>query len=197
MSESLPFYRLLLKSDAAFVYSHKVFSLQWLRSQYGHNQVTRLAAGSLAGMTAVMCTYPLDMIRARLAFQVAGEVFYTGIMDAFKVIFTQEGGIRALYRGIVPTMIGMAPYAGKLLVIAQYLKYPFDQILSSPNFILSSLVSTGLSFYCFDTLKTTLLESFPDVFGRPCPNNDGQVVLVIPAKLLCGGMAGAFAQTIS
>ena len=68
----------------------------------------------LLGMTAVICTYPLDVIRARLAFQVAGETFYTGIYDAFRVMITQEGGLRALYRGIVPTMLGMAPYAGLL-----------------------------------------------------------------------------------
>lgn len=64
-------------------------------------------------MTAVIFTYPLDVIRARLAFQVAGETFYTGIYDAFRVMLTQEGGLRALYRGIVPTMLGMAPYAGQ------------------------------------------------------------------------------------
>ena len=71
-----------------------------------------LAAGSLAGMTAVMATYPLDVIRARLAFQIAGEALYTGVGHAFKVMLTQEGGIRALYKGIVPTMLGMVPYAG-------------------------------------------------------------------------------------
>ena len=65
-------------------------------------------------MTAVLFTYPLDVIRARLAFQVAGEM-YSGIIHAFKVIFTEEGGVRALYRGMVPTMLGMAPYAGLLL----------------------------------------------------------------------------------
>ena len=68
----------------------------------------------LAGMTAVLLTYPLDVIRARLAFQVAGEVIYTGVVDAFRVMITREGGFRALYKGIVPTMIGMAPYAGLL-----------------------------------------------------------------------------------
>ena len=60
----------------------------------------------------MILTYPLDVIRARLAFQVAGEILYTGVFDAFRVMMTQEGGFRALYKGIVPTMIGMAPYAG-------------------------------------------------------------------------------------
>ena len=29
-----------------------------------------------------------------------------------RVIVTREGGLCALYKGIVPTMIGIAPYAG-------------------------------------------------------------------------------------
>lgn len=38
-------------------------------------------------MTAVICTYPLDVIRARLAFQVTGEHRYTGIANAFHTIY--------------------------------------------------------------------------------------------------------------
>lgn len=42
---------------------------------------------SSIGMTAVICTYPLDVIRARLAFQVTGELGYTGIGNAFQTIY--------------------------------------------------------------------------------------------------------------
>ena len=44
-------------------------------------------AGSAAGVTAVTLTYPLDVIRARLAFQVAGEHLYVGIIHAGITIF--------------------------------------------------------------------------------------------------------------
>jgi len=130
------------------------------------SQMDKLAAGSLAGMTAVSLTYPLDVIRARLAFQVAGENMYTGVVDAFKVILTQEGGMRALYKGIVPTMLGMAPYA-------------------------------GLSFYCFETLKKICIDHFPGTLGKPSSSSNNGLVLILPAKLICGGLAGAFAQTVS
>lgn len=76
----------------------------------GH--IHRLMAGSMAGMTAVICTYPLDMVRARLAFQVKGEHRYTGIANAFQTIYHKEGGVLGFYRGLTPTLIGMAPYAG-------------------------------------------------------------------------------------
>ncbi|XP_006728977.1 graves disease carrier protein [Leptonychotes weddellii] len=86
----------------------------------GH--VHRLMAGSMAGMTAVICTYPLDMVRVRLAFQVKGEHTYTGIIHAFKTIYAKEGGFLGFYRGLMPTILGMAPYAG----IFKFGIYPFD-----------------------------------------------------------------------
>ncbi|ELU15657.1 hypothetical protein CAPTEDRAFT_187133 [Capitella teleta] len=151
---------------AAVQFTSYEYYKEWLRLHFGPGHLSKLAAGSLAGMTAVMLTYPLDVIRTRLAFQVAGETVYAGIFDAFRVMVTREGGLRALYKGIVPTMLGMAPYA-------------------------------GLSFYCFESLKVLLLEKFPDLCGKPCSMGDGSLVLIIPAKLLCGGLAGALAQTVS
>ncbi|XP_033835394.1 graves disease carrier protein [Periophthalmus magnuspinnatus] len=71
-----------------------------------------LMAGSMAGMTAVVFTYPLDVVRARLAFQVKGEHRYTGIINAFQTIYLKEGGLYGFYRGLIPTLIGMAPYSG-------------------------------------------------------------------------------------
>lgn len=72
-------------------------------------------------MTAVMLTYPLDVVRARLAFQFAGEDMYLGIIHTVKVMFTREGGVRGLYRGIIPTLIGMMPYAGMFLQLTSSL----------------------------------------------------------------------------
>jgi solute carrier family 25 (mitochondrial carrier protein), member 16 len=46
-----------------------------------------LACGSLAGITAVTSTYPLDVIRSRLAFQYKGEHMYSGIIDCIKKIY--------------------------------------------------------------------------------------------------------------
>uniref|UniRef100_H3B219 Solute carrier family 25 member 16 n=1 Tax=Latimeria chalumnae TaxID=7897 RepID=H3B219_LATCH len=126
----------------------------------------RLKMSCFAGITAVICTYPLDMIRVRLAFQVKGEHRYTGIVHAFKTIYTQEGGFRGFYRGLTPTIIGMAPYA-------------------------------GFSFFTFGTLKSLGLNHAPALLGRPSSDNPDVLVLKTHINLLCGGIAGAIAQTIS
>lgn len=47
----------------------------------------KFLAGAGAGLTAVGLTYPLDTIRARLAFQVTGEHRYRGIVHAAVTIF--------------------------------------------------------------------------------------------------------------
>ncbi|XP_029551897.1 mitochondrial coenzyme A transporter SLC25A42 [Salmo trutta] len=69
----------------------------------------RFLAGSLAGTTAVMLTYPLDMVRARMA--VTPRQMYSNIMHVF-VRITQEEGIKTLYRGFCPTILGVIPYSG-------------------------------------------------------------------------------------
>ena len=62
-------------------------------------------AGSTAGVISTTATFPLDTIRARLAFQVR-ERKYQGIINTGQAIFRNEGGVRGLYRGLLPTLIG-------------------------------------------------------------------------------------------
>ena len=92
------------------------FSFEKYKSFYnsllGESHFNKLIAGSSAGVTAVAFTYPLDLVRARLAFQITGEHRYNGIREAFTQIYTKEGKIPAFYRGVSATVIGMIPYAG-------------------------------------------------------------------------------------
>ncbi|KAH7286558.1 hypothetical protein KP509_32G012600 [Ceratopteris richardii] len=84
-----------------------------------------LMAGSLAGGTAVLCTYPLDLVRTTLAYQVRDPTrsfqAYTGIRDVFyKVV--KANGVRGLYGGIGPTLCGIVPYAGLKFFVYERLK---------------------------------------------------------------------------
>ncbi|XP_058206646.1 mitochondrial carrier protein CoAc2 [Rhododendron vialii] len=89
----------------------------------GRGPVLDLVAGSFAGGTAVLFTYPLDLVRTKLAYQVVGspklnvkglvhsEQVYRGIVDCFSKTY-KEAGIRGLYRGVAPSLYGIFPYAG-------------------------------------------------------------------------------------
>ncbi|XP_068196505.1 mitochondrial coenzyme A transporter SLC25A42 [Antennarius striatus] len=69
----------------------------------------RLLAGSMAGTTAALLTYPLDMVRARMA--VTPKEMYSNILHVF-VRISREEGLKTLYRGFTPTILGVVPYAG-------------------------------------------------------------------------------------
>jgi solute carrier family 25 protein 16 len=130
----------------------------------GHVHI--LMAGSVAGMTAVICTYPLDMVRVPLAFQVKGEHTYTGIIHTFKTIYAKESGFLGFYSDLMPIILGMAPYA-------------------------------DVSFFTFGILKSVGLSHAPVFLGRHLSDNPNVLVLKTHINLLCGGIAGATAQTIS
>lgn len=83
------------------------------------SQIFKLFAGSLAGINAVVMTYPLDLVRARLAFVVdpksatGVKVSRPGVFGTLSSIAKNEGGILGLYRGLTPTLCHIVPYAGK------------------------------------------------------------------------------------
>ncbi|KAI0330140.1 mitochondrial carrier [Cubamyces sp. BRFM 1775] len=108
--------------------------LQWFTG-YGAKTLdtpTRLCAGALAGITSVCTTYPLDLVRSRLSIAtasiplqnaaataapstVAAAVFTPQELTMWGMtlkVMREEGGVRALYRGLVPTAMGVAPYVG-------------------------------------------------------------------------------------
>jgi len=83
--------------------------------------LVNLIGGSMAGATAVIFTYPLDLVRVRFAVAVENNQ-YRGVWHALKVISRNEGGVRALYKGIGPTIMGIAPYAGMNFASFEFLK---------------------------------------------------------------------------
>ncbi|KAF8447074.1 mitochondrial carrier domain-containing protein [Kalaharituber pfeilii] len=78
----------------------------------------RLTAGAMAGVTSVVATYPLDIVRTRLSIQSASfaslkkETKLPGMWGTMKNMYKTEGGFVALYRGLGPTLAGVAPYVG-------------------------------------------------------------------------------------
>jgi solute carrier family 25 protein 42 len=66
-------------------------------------------AGSLAGVVSTAATYPLDLARARMA--VTHKDQYNSPLEVFIKIIREERP-KNLYRGFVPTIIGVIPYAG-------------------------------------------------------------------------------------
>ena len=79
----------------------------------------RMAAGALAGATSQVIIYPLELVKTRLAVCPAGT--YRGIVDCARKVLKQEG-IRSFYRGLLPSMMGILPYAGVDITVFEMLK---------------------------------------------------------------------------
>ena len=85
----------------------------------------RVLAGAAAGAVSVALTYPLDLLRARLA--VAQELpggapkpmlgLWAALLD-----MRRTGGMLSLYRGLGPTLVGILPYAGISFTVYEALK---------------------------------------------------------------------------
>ncbi|XP_020549048.1 mitochondrial substrate carrier family protein B-like isoform X4 [Sesamum indicum] len=67
----------------------------------------RLVGGGLAGVTAASVTYPLDLVRTRLATQ-RNVIYYRGIWHALYTI-SKEEGVFGLYKGLGATLLGVGP----------------------------------------------------------------------------------------
>ncbi|ODQ64152.1 mitochondrial carrier [Nadsonia fulvescens var. elongata DSM 6958] len=99
----------------------------------------RMTSGGLGGVMSVAVTYPLDLVRTRLSIQTAtigkdalragtslppSKVTQQpqGIWSVTKQVYRTEGGFKGLYRGIIPTTIGVAPFVGINFAVYEYLR---------------------------------------------------------------------------
>ncbi|KAL4649279.1 hypothetical protein ACB092_01G004000 [Castanea dentata] len=104
----------------------------WILNNYsalGTGPLIDLLAGSAAGGTAVLCTYPLDLARTKLAYQVTdtrgsfnygmksnhAQLAYNGIKDVLRSVYRKE-----VFEG--PTLTGILTYAGIKFYIYEELK---------------------------------------------------------------------------
>lgn len=102
----------------------KFMAYEQIKRLIGTDQETlgileRFVAGSLAGAIAQSSIYPMEVLKTRLALRKTGQ--YSGIADCAKRIFQKEG-FRAFYKGYVPNILGIIPYAGIDLAVYETLK---------------------------------------------------------------------------
>ncbi|XP_065067634.1 uncharacterized protein LOC135693173 isoform X1 [Rhopilema esculentum] len=101
----------------------------------------RLLSGATAGVVANTLTHPLDVVRARLTVQdrtTADVTRYRGISHAIQTIKSQEG-VAALFRGLGPTLVSIAPFLAIQQCVYDVLKN------SSVTTIFGNNVSTFLA----------------------------------------------------
>ncbi|CAP39734.2 Protein CBR-BUS-18 [Caenorhabditis briggsae] len=82
--------------------------------------IERLCAGSAAGAISQSAIYPMEVMKTRLALRKTGQLD-RGVIHFAHKMYTKEG-IRCFYKGYLPNLIGIIPYAGIDLAIYETLK---------------------------------------------------------------------------
>ncbi|XP_059509180.1 graves disease carrier protein isoform X3 [Stegostoma tigrinum] len=161
----------------------------WLRS---------LVAGGIAGCCAKSTIAPLD--RVKILLQAHNRHYkHLGVFSTLRAV-PQKEGFLGLYKGNGAMMVRIFPY-GAIQFTA------FDRYRKEGGFqgfyrgltptIIGMAPYAGISFFTFGTLKSIGLSQAPGILGRPSSDNPNVLVLKTHVNLLCGGIAGAFAQTVS
>ncbi|CAL5193042.1 unnamed protein product [Lathyrus oleraceus] len=81
----------------------------------------RLLAGGIAGGVAQTAIYPMDLVKTRLQTYACANGKIPSLGSLSKDILVQEGP-RAFYRGLIPSILGIIPYAGIDLAAYETLK---------------------------------------------------------------------------
>lgn len=166
--------------------------------------VRRLLAGSLSGVTSVFFTYPLDLIRVRLAFETKNNFHLNPAFQPHKHHYDYRGGrliqtslmifreanessslrgITNFYRGFLPTILGMIPYAG----VSFWAHDMFHDIFRSAYLAPYALM---------DFLEPD--ERYPEDKDNIDNNSRAhRKPLTTWAQLTAGGLAGMCSQTAS
>lgn len=124
-----------------------------------------IASGSLAGATSLVFVYSLDFARTRLANDAknaGGSRQFTGLLDVYRKTIASDG-LAGLYRGFVPSVMGIVVYRGlyfglydsaKPLVLVGPLEGNF---LASFALGWSSTALAGLASYPLDTVRRRMM----------------------------------------
>lgn len=115
----------------------------------------KLLAGSLAGTLAVSVTYPFDIIRARITYDLAHKDNYPGpAKNIFKTIIFQlsresnhpqtKFPLKGFYQGFLPTILGIIPYAGVSFSVFECLKQKLQKFNGSDNVPSFQIFVSGL-----------------------------------------------------
>eukprot|EP01147_Barroeca_monosierra_P002784 gene2784-8142_t len=157
--------------------------LHCVRNMYTHEGIfgfwkdnvwINFIAGCVGAAAATLSTYPLDVVRTRMATQGEPKVYRTFIHSL--VTITQTEGLFALYRGLGPTLIGVMPYVGMSFAVYIGAK----EALASRNFFKQQVIS-------HDSLESLSSSQSTSVMSSHSSSSD---------KAIAGAVAGVVSKTI-
>lgn len=167
-----------------------------VRKQFGatvFNAVPDFYSGAVAGSVATLVSFPFDVVRTRLVAQSENYKVYRSVSQTFHSLITTEG-VSALYKGLLPTIIQVAPHAG-----VQFMSYKFFESVYCRMFncslenrsgvFTSSVISGSLAGFC---AKTAV---YPFDLCRKRLQVQGFDRKVFGENFVCNGLVDCFRKT--
>ncbi|KAG7396688.1 Hydrogenosomal carrier protein [Phytophthora boehmeriae] len=135
--------------------------------------MTMFASGALAGATATVACYPIDLIRTRLATQLNSDIRYTGIRHAVQRISAEEGFL-GLYRGMGATLM-----------------------VTVPNLAINFTLYESLKDYARAFRRNQALEGLTGIDREEAAERHDNTHLGVADTLFCGGTAGIASSLVT
>lgn len=162
--------------------------------------VGRLICGGCAGITSVTFTYPLDIVRTRLSIQTASfaslakhEGKPPGMWPTMVLMYKTEGGVRGLYRGILPTVAGVAPYVGLNFMVYEavrgYFTEPGEKNPPWYRKLAAGAISGAVAQTCtypFDVLRRRFQVNSMSGMGYQYTSISGAIVTIVKEEGIPG-----------
>ncbi|KAG6552667.1 hypothetical protein Mapa_005614 [Marchantia paleacea] len=118
--------------------------------------LSRLTAGACAGMTSTLVTYPLDVLRLRMTTDTAAKTMGQVALNMMK-----EEGFAAFYKGLGPSLFGIAPYIALNFCVFDLVKKSLPEDIKrrpEASFLTALVSATFATTMCYplDTVRRQL-----------------------------------------
>jgi len=158
--------------------------------------------GAASGATVAISTYPLDFVRTRISTQEGKTAQYKGMLDCAQKTVQIEG-VKGLYRGLFPTLMGIMPYAGLTLMCYETFKQFAPKKKSGETSIIYKLMSAGsagciaqTTVFPIDTVRRRMVLQGEHGAKELYKNSFDCVRSILKKEGVAGFYHGAFANII-
>ncbi|CAN1853691.1 Probable envelope ADP,ATP carrier protein, chloroplastic [Linum perenne] len=150
---NLPQVIRIIPYSAVQLFSYEFYKKLFKGKDVELSVIGRLAAGACAGMTSTLVTYPLDVLRLRLAVD-------TGHRTMIQIALTmmREEGAASFYYGLGPSLVSIAPYIAVNFCMFDLVKksLPEKYKQSAQSSVITAVVSAAvatITCYPLDTVR--------------------------------------------
>ncbi|CAA2969576.1 probable envelope ADP,ATP carrier, chloroplastic [Olea europaea subsp. europaea] len=173
---NLPQVIRIIPYSAAQLFAYETYKKLFRGKDGDLSVIGRLAAGACAGMTSTFVTYPLDVLRLRLAVEPGYKT-----MSEVALNMLREEGVASFYNGLGPSLIGIAPYIAVNFCVFDLVKkalpekYQNRTETSMATALISATIAT-LTCYPLDTVRRqmqmrgtpykTIFDAIPGIVAR-------------------------------